>query len=457
MSGFAARESPATGAHDPLLVHALVVGDTALVTVDVVGLHEDDCAEIRGRCGLPADHVVVHATHTHGGPASMRGRLGDRVDEAWLAGVVQACAESVAEASAHRHHVRIVAGYGERPGVARNRRHADGPVDDELPVVLLHRTDGSLLAGVVSYACHPVVLGADNTRFTADYPGVVRRVMSERLGGGPVLFVTGCAGDANTGHTAAASISTAASADRTFEACRQVGTRIADAGFALSPSSPAGRSSAHAAVAGVATGISLELDVPGRTAILADVERWERDAVAADSAHRALLRCWIDWGRELLDHPPPRSSASHLARVTVLRWGDAVLVALPGEPFAAAAHEIRAHARRKEPAATVLVAGYSNGCPGYLPGAEEYVHGGYEVCDAHRYYGMPGPFAAGSSEALVQRAQQLLDEVLYEQGPGAAAIRTAAAGASPPPACRHREGYGRSTDRPTPPPGRAGR
>ena len=76
MSGFAARTAPATGVHDPLLVHALVAEDTALVTVDVVGLHEDDCAEIRRRCTVPADGVVVHATHTHGGPVSMRGRLG---------------------------------------------------------------------------------------------------------------------------------------------------------------------------------------------------------------------------------------------------------------------------------------------------------------------------------------------------------------------------------------------
>jgi neutral ceramidase len=153
MSGFAARETPATGVHDPLLVHALVVGDTALVTVDVVGLHEDDCAEIRERCGLPPAHVVVHATHTHGGPVSMRGRLGDRLDEGWLAAVVRACAESVAEASARREPAHIAAGYGERPAVARNRRRPGGPVDDEIPVVLLRRSDGSLLASVVSYAC----------------------------------------------------------------------------------------------------------------------------------------------------------------------------------------------------------------------------------------------------------------------------------------------------------------
>ncbi|GAA1269122.1 neutral/alkaline non-lysosomal ceramidase N-terminal domain-containing protein [Pseudonocardia aurantiaca] len=412
MSGFAARETPATGVHDSLLVHALVVGDTALVTVDVVGLHEDDCAEIRARCGLPPDHVVVHATHTHGGPVSMRGRLGDPLDEAWLATVVRACAESVAEASARREPVSATAGYGGRPAVARNRRRPGGPVDDEVPVVLLRRSDGSLLAGVVSYACHPVVLGADNTLFTADYPGVVRRVMAERLGGGPVLFVTGCAGDANTGHTAAASISTAASADRTFEACERVGKRIAAAGLALTPRDRATRPGARPAVAAVASEVRLELDVPDRTALLADLERWEQDAAEADSAHRALRHCWIGWGRGLLDHPHPRSAAGHLARVTVLRWDEAMLVALPGEPFAAAAHEIREHAARKQPDATVLVAGYSNGCPGYLPTSEEYPHGGYEVCDAHRYYGMPGPFSAGSSEALVKHARQLLDRVL---------------------------------------------
>jgi len=84
--------------------------------------------------------------------------------------------------------------------------------------------------------------------------------------------------------------------------------------------------------------------------------------------------------------------------VTALRWGPAVIVALPGEPFAAAALGIRAHAGPED---TLLVAGYSDGCPGYVPPAEEYPHGGYEVEEAHRYYGLPGPFARGASEQLV--------------------------------------------------------
>jgi neutral ceramidase len=393
MSGFAARTARATGVHDPLLVHALVVEDTALVTVDVVGLHEDECAAIRTGCTLPADGVVVHATHTHGGPVSMRGRLGGPVDEAWLEALVAACVEAVDAAHAAREPVEVRAGYGADPGVARNRRRPGGPVDAALPVLHLRRPDGSLLAGVVSYACHPVVLGADNTLLTADYPGVARRVLAERLGG-PVLFVTGCAGDANTGHSAAASISTAAAAGRTFAAAERVGTRVAQAALTAEPRPGPGP------VRAATRQVALDLDLPTTAEIAAGVTAWEAEAATAEPARAALLREWAAWGRAQPTGPPTWTGP-----VSVLRWGPALLVALPGEPFAAAAHEVRRHA---PPGTTVLVAGYSGGCPGYLPPADEHAHGGYEVDDAHRYYGMPGPFARGAAERLLDAARPLL-------------------------------------------------
>ncbi|WP_219412397.1 hypothetical protein [Pseudonocardia nigra] len=397
MSGFVAREARASGVHDPLLVHALVVEDTALVTVDAVGLHEDDCAEIRRRCGLPAERVVVHATHTHGGPASMRGRLGGPVDATWLDGVIATCVDAVDAARAAREPVEVLAGYGADPGVARNRRRPGGPVDDALPVVHLRRPDGSLLAAVVSYACHPVVLGADNTLLTADYPGVVRRILGERLGG-PVLFVTGCAGDANTGHSAHASISTATAADRTFAECERVGVHIAEAALAAAPRP------GPAAVAAARREVALDLDVPDPAALAADVAAWEAEAAEADPARAALMRCWADWGRRILARES--NPAPWPAPVNVLRWGPALVVALPGEPFAATARRIREHAAGT--GATVLVAGYSNGCPGYLPPADEYACGGYEVDEAHRYYGTPGRFARGSAERLVDQAERAL-------------------------------------------------
>src|SRR5699024_4527401 len=174
MSGFAMRVGPSLGVHDPLSVRALVVEGTALVTVDVVALHEDLCARVRAAAAPWARHVVVHATHTHSGPGSCPGRLGGVVDPAWLDRVEQACIAAIAEAAENREPVRLTAGYGADPQVAHNRRRAGGAVDPALPVVRLERADGRPLALLVSYACHPVVLSAENRLLSADYPGVVR-------------------------------------------------------------------------------------------------------------------------------------------------------------------------------------------------------------------------------------------------------------------------------------------
>ncbi|MCK6210799.1 hypothetical protein KZX45_09620 [Georgenia sp. EYE_87] len=399
MSGFAARTSAATGVHDPLLVQAVVVGDTAVVSVDVIGLHEEDCATIRARCPLPEDRVVVHATHTHGGPVSMRGRLGHPRDELWWDRVVDACADAVAEARRTQVPVTIRAGYAPAPGVARNRRRPGGPVDHALPVVRLEREGGAALATVVSYACHPVVLGADNTLITADYPGVLRRRVGEATGA-PVLFLTGCAGDANTGHTAAASISTTPTPDRTFKECERVGTVIADAVLRAE----LGRSTGH--VDARSSDVALAYDVAGYDALGSDLATWRAQRRTADPATVALLTTWIDWAAR--QHEPAPEPCP--VRVTVLRWGPAVVVTLPGEPFAAAAHAAREAVERTSPGVVALVAGYSNGCPGYLPPREEYDAGGYEVTDAHRYYGSPGPFMPGSLELLLGSVERLLAE-----------------------------------------------
>jgi hypothetical protein len=51
-----------------------------------------------------------------------------------------------------------------------------------------------------------------------------------------------------------------------------------------------------------------------------------------------------------------------------------------------------------------FVASYTVGCPAYLPPACEYELEGYEVFEAHRYYGIPGPSAPGSVERLAETA-----------------------------------------------------
>lgn len=393
MAGFAARTSPASGTHDPLTVRAICVDDTALVTVDAVGLHEDTCAEVRRRCPLPAGHVVVHATHTHGGPASMPGRLGHDPDPGWLAAVVDACVAAVTAALERRRLAVLRAGYGADPGVARNRRRPDGPVDGLVPVAWFTAESGDVLAVVASHACHPVVLGADNTQWTADYPGVVRAELEARHPGAVAVFVTGCAGDVNQGHSAHASISTAASPIRTFAEANRIGRLVAEA-VEGAPCRPA-----LGEVRAASADVRLDLDLPTIAALERDVHRWETELPAADPARAALLEHWLRWART-----GARRYSNWTGAVAVLRWGGVRLVALPGEPFAVAAQMVRAELPGDE---VTFVLGYSGGCPGYLPAREEYAYGGYEVCEAYRFYGMPGGFAAGSLERLVDQAVAL--------------------------------------------------
>src|SRR5205807_970943 len=95
-------------------------------------------------------------------------------------------------------------------------------------------------------------------------------------------------------------------------------------------------------------------------------------------------------------------------------WGDIHLVGLPGEPFVELGLEIRRHAP-----AGVVVAGYANGCPGYVPHRSAYEEGGYEVLHAHRAgYCRPSAFAPEAGELLVEAALRSIEELGKNEQPG---------------------------------------
>ena len=72
------------------------------------------------------------------------------------------------------------------------------PVDPTVTVLRIDRADGTPLAVLTNYACHPVVFGADNLRYSADFPGVMNRVVEQELGGhAQSFFLQGAPGDIN--------------------------------------------------------------------------------------------------------------------------------------------------------------------------------------------------------------------------------------------------------------------
>jgi hypothetical protein len=72
-----------------------------------------------------------------------------------------------------------------------------GPANSQAPLLKLVRPDGSPIAAVLSFGCHPVCGGDPDTtfyRYSADYPAYARRVLEQALGC-PAMFLLGAAGD----------------------------------------------------------------------------------------------------------------------------------------------------------------------------------------------------------------------------------------------------------------------
>jgi len=387
MSGFAARSLPAKGAHDALTARAVVIGDTAVVVADVIGIDAMMSMRIRQRCTLPAENIVVGALHNHGGPVSMAGRLSLAADPAYLERLEDACVAAIDKAAAARRPARITVGQGNDPGIARNRRHPGGPVDSALPLLRIRGEDGAMIAVVTAYACHPVVLAADNLLWTADYPHFVRAALEETYPGAVALFMTGCVGDANTGHSAHASITLLANPDRTYEAAERIGRKVAEVALAASEKPISETVTARNGA------VTLRFERRETDAPEILEKRWREEAPTAEPARKSLLGCWAEWARNIAPVVPEPLSE----RVTVLDWGGVPLVALPGEIFAETALAIRAAIGADKPA---FVIGFADDNPGYIPPASEFPFGGYEVDEAHRYYGLASTFAPGSAETL---------------------------------------------------------
>ncbi|MEO3805918.1 neutral/alkaline non-lysosomal ceramidase N-terminal domain-containing protein [Nonomuraea sp. B1E8] len=392
LAGYAARTSASTAVHDPLLATAVAVSDgttmSVVICADLVALDPDTTRHIAGdlreRTGIPEERVAVAVTHTHAGPAVTRGGIGGVADPSY---VRHACSRIVAAAEAALDAMApavLRRGSGTLDGVASNRRGGT-LTDPVVPVVRLEREGGEPIATVFSYACHPVTLGPDNLQVTADWPGYARRHVESRAGG-VAVFLQGCCGQLNTGHTALDSLRRAEpQPGRTFEAAERIGTLVGEAALGAATAPAAGPVSVAAARVELPLGEPLP---PDRLRELAD----EPGGI------------WAAWARAQLAGTGP---AAVEVQVAVHRWGGVPLVFLPGEPFVEFAVELRA--ALGDPG--LLVAGYTGGVPGYLPYPEaHYEAGGYEICEAHRAYGLRAAFTPEAGRLVMAAATALAGE-----------------------------------------------
>lgn len=83
----------------------------------------------------------------------------------------------------------------EVPALRASGTPLAGPVDHDVPVMVVDRADGTRLAILFGYACHPTTLNF--TMWCGDYPGFAQLAIEERHRGATAMFVNTCGGDQN--------------------------------------------------------------------------------------------------------------------------------------------------------------------------------------------------------------------------------------------------------------------
>ncbi|HUQ44874.1 MAG TPA: hypothetical protein VM451_10770 [Candidatus Limnocylindria bacterium] len=379
LEGYDVRTAGASGVHDPLMVRVLVAegpeSTVALVVADLIQidppLQEVIAAEVLRRTGIPREQMQLVGTHTHSGPML-------REPSDVLRRIGMTIADTVEAAWRGRRVAGVAVGIGEVTGIGANRRPKGGPVDDRVTVTRFDGLDGTPIATLVNYGCHPTTLGPNNTRYSADYPGVACRAIDAAVGG-VAIFTTGPQGDVNPGgYSPEGSMVGIVVPWRTFESAERYGRQVADCALAvrerLRPVASDhvwGRSQVielerkrlpDAASARAAASSAARADTAVREANLSEDATYHA-AVAAAYAEVIAIQA-EDSERD----GPVR------VRISALGLGPMIHAGVQGELFVALGQRIRSSLGED----STTIAALCDGTIGYICTAEAYDEGGYE-------------------------------------------------------------------------------
>jgi hypothetical protein len=435
----------ATGVDMPLTATALALrsGDQTVVIVDIdLGYLWDETAASTQRAiseltGIPASHIRLSYTHTHSGP------ILDRGWSSWL-GAGSEMSAPYGQSLPHRiagaawaavnalRPARLAGGSGscrinvnrrfQRPedGAVVVGRNWEGAVDREVQVLRIDGTDGEPLAAVVNYACHPIIVGPDCDVITPDFPGVVKQVV-EQATGAPCLYLQGAAGNigpirgvargglreykklgAILGHEASRlwwEIETEPRRER------YAGTLESGAPLAMYDDEPVATAGTAMRVGTRAMRLPLK-ELPPPDALAAEYEQHHARLAelrasggSADEIRWETMRSKRTAMRAQLSQQLHGQTHRTLEAQAFAIGDEIALIAMPGEPFA----EIGLGVKQGSPFKHTLFSGYSNVGWAYIPTADAYPLGGYEVEIT--------PFAPSAAEQIVIESVALLDEL----------------------------------------------
>lgn len=379
MAGYFSRQGPSLGVHDDLYARALILqeGEVTLVfcSIEICYLRAHEVAKIRevaqARTGIPAAQIFVVTTHTHSGPDAYDDGLWERPFAELVADAIEAAYKNLQPA-------QLGVGAGFLFGYNINRRWLDRPADPAVGVLRVETAAGQPLALLGNYACHAVVLGADNRLISGDWPGYSSRLLESYFGGDFVaLFSQGGAGDVNpltetvrqrlaAGH-AVGTIGEITSYYGAYDAADGASWNIEDRLGGTFVECETLARAYNAEVLRVWSAIEMT-DAPALWVEAVQVDAAlgpdEPPATGLTPAHEALL--------------PDVNKAHITMEIMFVGMDKTAIVGHPGETFSEDAINFRKYCQQSGFAQGWLMS-YANGSYAYLPPENAFAEGGYEV------------------------------------------------------------------------------
>lgn len=424
--GFSSREGVVQAIESDLTATALVLSDGKAKVVIVAsdtgwmdlpvmnGLRE----RVAEAVGTASSHVMINLNHTHSSPA-MPEWFPDEPDQIALQTRYQEdlCGwieKAAREADERKVPARIGAGRGECGiGVYRRETDPDGevflgevpghPTDPDVGVLRVDNLDGRPIATVFSYGCHPVTIGPRSMVASPDFPGAARTLVENAIGG-LSLFLQGCGGNImprgglsmeadcsdekeRVGSTLGAEVVKAAAAIHTHRKRGERRRMGSLSRISVWPWEPVTGASCTVLAAADESLTLRFIGLPPLSealAIRAECHQ-ARDAVVSRGGEvweYLVTTRFADWSDRLVD-AVEAGGASIDVVIQAIRINDIVLAANSTETFFETGLAIKAGS----PFPHTLALGYTNGCVCYLPRAEDFPAGGWDI--RKRWYGVP--------------------------------------------------------------------
>ena len=379
-----------TGVHDPLYASALYLDDgtNGVISIALDALYVSqrtarECrAEIQRATGLPPEHIMITATHTHSGPvtADILAWHDDPVVPALDDDYMRLLHSDIvrAAASAHKNAEPAVLAItsAQAEGVGGNRLSPDGVHDPEIGIIYVKRKrDGEPLALQMIYSMHPTVIHEDTTLASADFPGSTRRHLESKLTGCTVLYHTGPCGNLSPRYHVSA---------QTFAEAERLGAKLSEPVCRAIDDLDGDDFSDDPHIAAAAAFV----DLPGRDfpsvaeaqanldRVVEHYNRLKRENTGHGPIRTAECETFGAEEKVALAKAQESGELSRFRRehtpaeVQVLRIGDAFIAALPGECFV----DYGLHIKQRAPGRAFVVSMANGELQGYIttPGAQGY-------------------------------------------------------------------------------------